>query len=193
MKVYIDLTLLPSDDIGQNFLWQKMFQQIHLALAELNNAKGVQPVALAFPGYRVHGLGNKLRLMAIDSADLHALDLSQWLDRLMDYVHISSVRDVPEKVEKYVCYSRQRSKTGVERLARRYAKRHNIELEQAMAHYQDFQPKYLKAPFIQMQSLSGDQQFRLFIERTWCAEASAEATADFGSYGLGKNTALPHF
>ncbi|WP_370059982.1 type I-F CRISPR-associated endoribonuclease Cas6/Csy4, partial [Neptunomonas phycophila] len=35
MKHYIDITLLPSDDIDIHFLWTKVMMQIHLAFVEM--------------------------------------------------------------------------------------------------------------------------------------------------------------
>jgi len=34
MKWYIDLTLLPESEIPIYFLWEKVYQQLHLALVE---------------------------------------------------------------------------------------------------------------------------------------------------------------
>ena len=42
MKYYLDITLLPSDDIGVHFLWTKVMIQMHLALVEIQNEKNKQ-------------------------------------------------------------------------------------------------------------------------------------------------------
>ena len=38
MKHYIEITLLPDAEVGLGFIWQKMYQQIHLALVEVKDA-----------------------------------------------------------------------------------------------------------------------------------------------------------
>ena len=49
---------------------------------------------------------------------LEKLDLKKWLDRLTDYVHITSIREVPENIKGYAIYKRKQVKTNAERLAR---------------------------------------------------------------------------
>ena len=44
MKHYIDITLLPSDDIGVHFLWSKVMMQVHLALVEIQDSNKQVPV-----------------------------------------------------------------------------------------------------------------------------------------------------
>lgn len=87
MKFYIEITLLPGVDIGINFLWAKLYQQIHLALVDMNDGKGSVPVGVAFPQYDTdkNRLGNKLRLFASSESDLIKLDIKKWLNRLLDY------------------------------------------------------------------------------------------------------------
>ena len=90
MQHYIDITLLPNDEIGHYFLWGKLYQQVHLALVEQEQGQ----VGVSFPEYSKSQprLGRKLRLFAINEQGLKQLDLSKWLTRLLDYCHISSIR-----------------------------------------------------------------------------------------------------
>ena len=34
MKYYLDMTLLPDTDITLDFIWQKIYQQVHIALVD---------------------------------------------------------------------------------------------------------------------------------------------------------------
>ena len=119
MKVYIDITLLPSDDIGHHFLWEKVYQQVHLALVENKDPCGSSSVGIGFPEFNAekYRLGRKLRVFAPDSATLDKLDIQRWLNRLTDYVHLTRVRDVPDTVERYERFSRLQVKSNPERLA----------------------------------------------------------------------------
>ena len=70
MKYYIDITLLPDAEANLGFLWQKVYQQIHLALAENKIGKNQSEIALSFPEYgnKAYPLGDKLRLLSQSEA-----------------------------------------------------------------------------------------------------------------------------
>lgn len=194
MKYYIDITLLPSDDIGHHFLWSKVFQQIHLALVENKNDDGTSSCGITFPEFNEekHRLGRKLRIFGPANKQLEALNLPKWLDRLHDYTHITHIRDVPESVEKYVRFSRLQKKSSKERLARRATKRHDISYEQAMLERTDFQPHLSDAPFIRLKSLGNGNQFRLLVSIENMGEF-IDSAESFNCYGLSNGSVLPWF
>ncbi len=100
-------------------------------------------VGVAFPQYdeQQHQLGCKLRLFAPSCELLEKLNIKQWLSRLTDYVHISSIKNVPEKIDSYVVFKRVQLKTSNARLARRKAKRKGITQQQALAYLQEHHEK----------------------------------------------------
>jgi CRISPR-associated endonuclease Csy4 len=50
-------------------------------------------------------------VFAISEIDLQKLDIRKWLDRLLDYTHITSIRPVPEsRVTGYAIYKRKQVK-----------------------------------------------------------------------------------
>lgn len=191
MKHYIELTLIPNDDIGHHFLWEKVFQQVHLALVDNKNTGGCA-IGITFPEFNAdkHRLGRKLRLFAPDADALEKVAINRWLERLTDYVHTTTIRPVPDKLTGYVRFDRLRTKSSKERLARRAVKRQGISYEEALAQYKDFQPEYTKAPFIWTKSTSRNQRFRLFITHEPVSEAG---TPNFTAYGLTNTGGLPHF
>ncbi|MFC3679756.1 type I-F CRISPR-associated endoribonuclease Cas6/Csy4 [Bacterioplanoides pacificum] len=192
MKVYQELTLLPGDDIGHYFLWSKVYTQLHLALVETQKGNNLTDIGISFPQYDLNkGLGRKLRVFAPSSERLQALDLPGKLSRLLDYVHITSIRDVPESVEGYMRVSRWREKTGIERRARRSAIKKGISYEAALAQWQergstDFIPK---SPYVQLQSLSNSNRFRINIR----VEEVESGDGGFSVYGLSKGGRVPKF
>ena len=194
MRFYLEITLLPNPEIGRNFLWSKVFQQIHLGLVEAQDQQGKIPIGISFPEYETGEkyslLGSKLRLLAHDEATLSQFNASQWLSRLSDYVHCTGIRPVPEKITGYAIYQRQQPKTSNERLARRYAKRHNIDYDTALLRYSGMTPKTLATPVIRLKSLSGDQEFCLWIKKSVIAESSGMT---FSSYGLSALSSVPEF
>ncbi len=116
MKYYLDITLLPEADITLGFIWQKVYQQVHIALVDNKVGKNESVIAVAFPLYGEHTfpLGNQLRLLAEDESQLTKLNINRWLNRLEDYVHIKTIKPVPKKVTQ-VCFVRQHVK-GQERI-----------------------------------------------------------------------------
>ncbi|WP_281648864.1 type I-F CRISPR-associated endoribonuclease Cas6/Csy4 [Parendozoicomonas sp. Alg238-R29] len=195
MQVYIDMTLLPSDDIGHHFLWEKVFQQVHIALVENRDAEGFSPFGITFPEFHTekHRLGRKLRIFAPDHAAMEKLDILKWLARLTDYVHITSIRTVPENVERFVRFQRLQMKSSPERLIRRAAKRQGITVDEAREQRAGVQPCLTRAPYIWVKSLSSGERFRLFVT---CVDEERAGNPTFTPYGLAKAGtigALPYF
>lgn len=213
MKFYLEITLLPNGEVTLNFLWSKVFQQIHLGLVEMKDDQGRVPIGVSFPKYVIgekYGvLCSKLRLLAKDEATLGQFNASQWLSRLTDYVHCTGIRPVPEKLTGYAIYQREQPKTNKERLARRYAQRHGIDYETALNgtvdltakappnadykmqfRYCDMPQKSVSTPFIRLKSMSSEQTFCLWIKKTVVAEPSGST---FSSYGLSAISTVPEF
>jgi CRISPR-associated endonuclease Csy4 len=192
MKYYIEISLLPSADINLNFLWEKVFQQVHLGLVEMKTSNGAVPIGISFPEYNAerHELGRKMRLFAADKLVLETLNAPKWLRRFNDYVHLTRIRPVPDHVSAYASYTRQQSKSSKQRLARRKAKREGIELEQALKLLEDFQEQQLKNPFITMTSQSSGRRFHLFILKK---EIEQPIDKGFSSYGLSPSSTVPEF
>lgn len=195
MRYYIELTLLPNPEVDLYFLWSKVFQQVHLGLVERQDQQKQSTIGVTFPEYKQEArfatLGSKLRLFAPSQSELEAFNVRQWLDKLTDYVHITSIRPVPEKVTDYVIYQRIQPKTGRDRLVKRYLKRHpEVTQEQAIDHYEAFTDEQLTLPFIQLQSLSSGHPFRVWIGQKTVAES---CKGKFSCYGLSSNSSLPSF
>ena len=135
MKYYQEITLLPDAEINLYFIWQKTYQQIHLALVEIQNPQKQVEVGVSFPQYdeKTNYLGCKLRLFAKDKTILNQLNLQKWLHRLNDYTHLTKIRDVPDTVTEFAQFKRQQVKSNAKKVrhAKRQAKRDNIEFEQA--------------------------------------------------------------
>lgn len=194
MRAYLEITVLPNPEVNIHFLWSKVFQQLHLALVEMQDQQNHVPVGISFPEYVVgdkySALGSKCRLFAPDQATLERLNISQCLARLTDYVHVTSIRSVPEKVVGYAIYQRRQAKTNPERLARRYARRHGVEFDQAMQHYQSMATVRVATPFIRLHSISSEHTFCLWIKKTVVLDA---VNSVFNTYGLSAKATVPEF
>ena len=194
MNFYLDTTLLPDAEANIGFIWQKVYGQLHLALVEQQTANGRSAMATSFPEYgdnadNLFPLGSKLRLLATTSEQLQQLNLAKWLNRLTDYTHCTSIKEVP-RVEQYARFKRVQFDSNIERLARRRAKRKGESLEEALMHYSGFTEQQSKLPFVNIQSLSKDERFRLFIHRELVSQAES---GEFSCYGLSKTATVPWF
>ena len=191
MKHYCDITLLPDAEANLGFLWQKVYQQIHLALVENKVGENHSLVAVSFPEYgsKAFPLGSKLRLLAEEATWLEGLNLSKWLNRLSDYCHYTSIKPIPAVTE-YAGFRRKQFSSNVERLARRRAKRKSESYEQALAHFDGFENEQSKLPYINLKSLSKGEQWRLIIEK----EVNLSVVAgSFNCYGLSITATVPWF
>lgn len=199
MKHYIDITLLPSDDIGVNFLWSKIMLQVHLALVEIQDSNKQVPVAVSFPNYKEPAnnksgfIGNKLRLFASDKAALESLNIQKWLNRLEDYVHIKNIADVPSEIKSFENFNRRQKSGSSDKHIRRRMKRHNETLDQASQYFSDYKMKAedKALPFIRMKSLTSEHEFNMSISRKEVEQNTISVM--FNTYGFSRDSALPKF
>jgi len=192
MNYFQELSILPNADIGLYFIWQKLYQQIHIALTENKREENASEVGISFPDYNTDEflLGKKLRLFAEDEQSLKDIQCEKWLSRLRDYVHMKPITLVPEKLVGHACFRHVKMKGNKEKLARRRAKRKGETLQQALAHFADYEEQRCKLPYVNMMSLTNGQRFRLFIEKQATPQPQ---TGLFSCYGLSNTTTVPLF
>ena len=200
MKYYLDIILLPDAEANLGFLWQKVFQQVHLALVDNKVADNESAVALSIVGYgdKTFPLGNKIRLLAASEDILQKLDMQRWLNRLSDYCHLSSIKSVPAGVQQHARFNRKNVKSAEKKAQRRaahLAKPYNEVLAYLI---EEGKSKECKLPFINVESQESKKQtaqgvscqFLLFIEQVLFDEA---VNGKFDCYGLSKTATVPWF
>lgn len=194
MKYYIEITLIEEEKINFFDLWSKVFTQIHLGLVAIQDSQKQSPIGISFPEYFMEEkfgiIGSKLRIFSSNEPDLSNLNAPKLLSRLSDYIHISGIREVPQNIGGYAIYNRHQPKVNKERLARRYAKRHNVDYNSALDHYKDMNEKSIKYPFIKLKSLSSNQEFCLWIKKTLVDKSNDQK---FSTYGLSGTSTAPEF
>lgn len=219
MRFYQEITLIKTPEISPYFIWSKLYAQLHLALVEQQSPDKMVNIGVSFPGYTYRekedkefaSLGSKLRIFAPSEQALQQLNLSKWLERLIDYVHIKSIQPVPEIANSYLLVKRYRATTNLERLTRRLMRReskrigHEISLEEAKAmqnqrfvdkekvslgaakaHYSN--PVVKNLPYIKMKSLSGGREFSLLINQQ---PVEQQQQGSFSTYGLSSIATVP--
>ncbi len=196
MNYYQDITLLPDADIALGFLWQKIYQQVHIALVEQKVDAQHSAIAVSFPGYGGKGfpLGNKLRVLAKEKEQLEKLNLAGFLSRFEDYTHLKSIQPAPEGAP-LVAFVRKNTKgqsrieTDMQSKAELWAKKSGQSVADCLKQLEKTKPKAeSKAPFIWMESqetkVSNPERaarFPLFIERI---KVSNTQEGLFNCYGL---------
>ncbi len=192
MSYYQEITLLPNADINLYFIWQKLYQQIHLALVENKTAGNSSAIGVAFPEYNADKfyIGTKLRLFAENEKSLEQMHFEKWFNRLGDYVHLSHIKSVPGKLAGHACFKHIKLKGNKEKLARRRAKRNGETMKQALTHFENFEEQRTKLPYINMTSQTNGHRFRLFIEKQAMEQPQ---TGLYSCYGLSNTTTVPLF
>ena len=196
MNYYQEITLLPDVEISLGFLWQNVFQQVHIALVEHKVTENQSAVAVGFPDYRnaKFPLGNKLRLFAKDQTSLEKLAIDKWLTRLEDYVHIKGIKPVPDLVT-YVSFARKQVKSPeriereMHRKAELWSAKSGKTLAECLAELEKSKPTTLcSLPFIylhsqqtKLRSPEKNSKFPLFIDMY---EQSTNQDGVFDCYGL---------
>ncbi len=200
MRYYLDITLLPDAEANLGFLWQKVFQQVHIALVDNKVGTNESGIGLSIVNYgdKKFPLGDKLRLLADNEDALVKLDIHQWLKRLSDYCHIKSIKAVPADVNQYARFKRKPVKS-LEKKAKRRAQHLNKPYAEVLAYLiEEGGAAACRLPFINVESQNTKKrvekgvpcQFLLFIEQ---ALFDAPVSGKFDCYGLSKTATVPWF
>jgi CRISPR-associated endonuclease Csy4 len=120
-----------------------------------------------------------------------ALRLNKWLERLLDYVLIADIQEVPKNIETHVCFSRKQPKMDFMTRVEKQAKRHGVSIEEALNHFKNYDKEsLLSLPFVNIYSQTWKQPFPLFIEKR---DSSLCVSEKFDTYGLSKQATVPWF
>ena len=197
MQFYQEITLLPDVEISPYFLWTKVYTQLHLAFVEQQDDDGKIAYGVSFPQYRLNAdkqigfLGFKVRIFAQTEQALQTLNLAKWLDRLTDYVHMISIRPVPQdKVTGFSQYYRVIPKMPLDERISHQAARHGVSREAAAEHLKGYQAQATIEPFIRLTSQSTGHDFALHIGKK---PTDGIADGKFRTYELSRSAGVPEF
>jgi CRISPR-associated endonuclease Csy4 len=193
-----EITLIPDPDIAPYFIWSKLFNQLHIALADVKNKHNIDSIGVSFPDYyyddkkeQSSKLGLKLRVFAPSQKDLETLNLAKWLERLTDYVHIKGIKEVGDKATGYVSVHRYRFKP-VDMQAESLANKLGVSYEDAMVTVNKRVPER-SVPYIQMRSQTNQSNYRLRILQKSCDEPKAGSFNPYGMNGMSDHVTVPHW
>lgn len=189
LKFYQEITLIPYEEITNDFLLCKVYEELHKIFSEIKS-KNKQSLAVSFPKYCLDSLslGDKIRIFYYSENQFEKVDLKTRLAKFLDYIHITKIIEVPCEIE-FVKFVRVQVKDNKDKLVRRYSKRHNINFEEASKIYVGYEEKVNTLPFIKLKSNSNNNYYRLYIKK----EKINFKDGDFNSYGLSNDSTVPCF
>lgn len=185
MTHYQDIHLVPDEMTGAPVLMSLLFSRLHLALVQLHSTS----IGVSFPELG-RTLGACLRLHG-QQPSLVQLEALSWPGPLASHIRSGDVLPVPEKIQGYRTVSRRQFKSNPDRLRRRFARRHNLSVEEAAQYVPDGVTRMTDLPFLQVKSASTGQHFRLFVEHGCLREQ--DCPGSFSLYGLSATATIPWF
>ncbi|WP_353661858.1 type I-F CRISPR-associated endoribonuclease Cas6/Csy4 [Hydrogenimonas sp. SS33] len=195
MRYYREIHLSGEMEIALGFIWRKLYEQLHRSLVDISDAEGKVSVGFSFPRYDKDRfpLGDRLRIFSPEKNMLDEMKLDKRLIAMNDYLQLSEIYETPEN-SGFAIFRRRQFKTNPKRLARRYAKRHNISIEESEKRYQNFKEEEIikrnQLAFINFHSSSTGQRIRIFIEKI---DKSEEMGGKFNTFGLSREATVPEF
>ena len=137
-------------------------------------------------------------MFALEQDSIAQLKLAEHFQKygLLDYLHLTTIRTCPKanKLQKFTRYryKNARSTATLARLARRYAKRHAITQEQAIAKYAHLEDKNVDFPYVNLTSTSNNNhRYPMHIQCTECEVDNIEPI--FNTFGLTIQGGIPTF
>lgn len=199
MNYYQEVTLIDGDKKLYE-IWSDVFNQIHIALADIKNKHDTDSIGVSFPSYRYEEkndktfatMGGKLRVFAPNQKDLETLNLNDWLARLTDYVHIKGIKEVPTaKTTGYVSVHRYRFKP-IEVQVQTLADKLDVSYEEAMVTVAK-RKNEMAVPYIQMRSQTNNSNYRLRILQLPCDKPKAGRFNVYGMNGMSDSITVPQW
>jgi CRISPR-associated endonuclease Csy4 len=184
MNAYIDIRLLPDDEMRVNVLLNKVFSKLHKALFDLKSNN----IGISFPETKVL-LGQVIRIHSKDIRIQELMDCN-WLGGLKGYCSINNIAPVPSEV-RYRKVSRWQHNMSESNL-RRLIKRGTITKEEIKAYRAKmFSVQLTELPFLELESTSNGNHHRRYIKMSDLSEEPV--IGEFDKFGLSKDATIPWF
>lgn len=187
MDAYLEIRLRPDPEFSQQILLDALVSKLHRGLVQ----EGTGSIGVSFPGHtqQPRSLGGRMRLHGRHT-QLQDFMSGTWLRGMTDHLAIDDIRPIPRDA-RYRVVRRVQPKTNVERLRRRYCRRHNVSEEEARRRLPDTIEKPVPFPFVTVRSASTSQRFALFIAHGPIQDEPTPGA--FSAYGLSPVGTVPWF
>lgn len=185
MEYYLEIKVLPDPEFKETVLMNALFSKLHRALVTIKN----ETIGISFCQANEKSLGNTLRLHGTDK-ELNQLNDLKWLKGLSDYTICSDLQPTPNST-KYRIVKRVQAKSNLERLKRRSIKKGWLTKLEADKKFSNKLAQTLELPYLQLQSSSTGQAFKIFIHQGELLEKPI--VGKFNAYGLSNEGTIPWF
>ena len=183
MDYYLDIKIVPDEEVPIYFIRNKVYSKLHKALFSLS----ATDIGISFPNYKVK-LGNIIRLHGSENS-LQKLQDTNWLGGLSGYCDVSSIQAIPNKVT-YRTISRIQSNMTDAKL-RRLIKRGSISEDKIKGYKAKMFQQGLDNPYLELESMSTGHKHRRYI--AFGEFAQSITAGDFDFFGLSKTATIPWF
>jgi len=183
MDYYLDIKIVPDEEVPIYFIRNKVYTKLHKALFSLKSTN----IGISFPNYKVK-LGNVIRLHGTENSLLKLLD-TNWLGGLSGYCDISTIQEIPGELV-YRTISRMQSNMTEAKL-RRLIKRGSITQDEVKGYKAKMFQQGLDNPFLELESSSNGHKHRRYIQFGELSEQAIKG--EFDQFGLSKKATIPWF
>ncbi len=183
MNYYIDIKLMPTKDMRENFLLNQVYTLFHKRLYDLKS----NDIGVSFPNYRLK-LGRLFRIHG-DKETLERFMSKDWLNKYVKFCKVSNIEQIPKEVQYRTVSRIQQNMT--EAKLRRLIKRKSISDEDIKKYRIKMFQGGLDNPYVELVSMSNGQLHRRFIK--FGDLKDIEVKDKFDLFGLGKLATIPWF
>ncbi len=183
MDHYIDIRILPDEEMRENVLLNKVYTKFHKALCTLD----ADDIGVSFPEYKIK-LGRVLRIHG-RAKRLEELQKLQWLGGLTGYCEISEIKPVPVDAS-YRVISRIQTTMSPSKYRRLLARGTITEQEQKQYKAKMFE-KGMDNPYLELESASTGKKYRRYL--AFSGSLETPVTGEFDQFGLSKTATIPWF
>ncbi len=183
MDYYIDIIVLPDNEMPINRLLNALYAKLHKYFYDMEETS----VGISFPACKMV-LGNCIRLHGSKVA-LEKLHKAGWIGGLIGYCRLSELLLVPTEC-KHRTVSRIQTSMSLSKL-KRLIKRGSIKEEEIKAYKAKLFTKGLDNPYLELQSTSNGHKHRRYI--AFGELQDKPVAGSFDSFGLSKTATIPWF
>lgn len=183
MEYFINIKIIPDQEMRENVLLNKVYTKLHKGLFTLKSTG----IAVSFPSFKVK-LGDVIRLHA-NQDRLSELQAMNWLGGLSGYCEVSEIQAIPDEV-KHRNVSRIQSNMTASKL-RRLIKRGSISQEEMNVYKTKMFQQSMGNPYLELDSASNDHKHRRYIQ--FGELLSQPIQGKFDHFGLSKAATVPWF
>jgi len=183
MEFYLDIKIIPDEEIPIYFIRNKVYTKFHKALSTLQ----ATDIGVSFPNYKAK-LGDTIRIHGTEDS-LSRLQTTNWIGGLSGYCSVSAAQNIPPDA-KHRTISRVQTNMSAAKL-RRILKRGSISEDEAKQYMAKMFSQGLDNPYLELVSNSNGQQHRRYIQ--FGEIVDSPVTGAFDSFGLSKTATVPWF